>query len=79
MDKLAIGDTSVKIRRLGVVDYLTTWQAMKNFTSERTAITQDEMWSLQHPPIYTQGLAGKPEHLLQSNGIEVIKTDRGDK
>ncbi len=77
MDELAIGDTSVKIRRLGVVDYLTTWQAMKNFTSERTAITQDEMWSLQHPPIYTQGLAGKPEHLLQSNGIEVIKTDRG--
>ncbi len=77
MDELAIGDASVKVRRLGMVDYLTTWQAMKDFTNERTAITQDEIWLLQHPPIYTQGLAGKPEHLLQRNGIDVIKTDRG--
>ena len=60
-----------------MVDYLATWQAMKDFTNERTAITQDEFWLLQHLPIYTQGLAGKPEHLLQSNGIGVIKTDRG--
>jgi lipoyl(octanoyl) transferase len=77
MHELAVVDTSVKIRRLGMVDYLATWQAMKDFTNERTAITQDEIWLLQHPPIYTQGLAGKPEHLLQSNGIDVIKTDRG--
>lgn len=77
MNELAIGGTSVKIRRLGMVGYLATWQAMKDFTNERTAVTQDEIWLLQHPPIYTQGLAGKPEHLLQSNGIDVIKTDRG--
>ena len=77
MDELATGDTRVRIKRLGMVDYLATWQAMKDFTNERTAITQDEFWLLQHLPIYTQGLAGKPEHLLQSNGIGVIKTDRG--
>lgn len=77
MDEIAIGDTNIKIKRLGMVGYLDTWQAMKDFTSERSTNTQDEIWLLQHPPIYTQGLAGKPEHLLQSNGIDVIKTDRG--
>lgn len=77
MDDIAISNTSIKIRQLGTVDYLTTWQAMKEFTNERSAMTQDEIWLLQHPPIYTQGLAGKPEHLLQSSRIDVIKTDRG--
>ena len=77
MDDIAISNTSIKIKQLGTVDYLTTWQAMKEFTNERSAITQDEIWLLQHPPIYTQGLAGKPEHLLQSSRIDVIKTDRG--
>ena len=77
MDDIATGTTNIKIKQLGTVDYLTTWQAMKEFTNERTAKTQDEIWLLQHPPIYTQGLAGKPEHLLQSSYIDVIKTDRG--
>ena len=67
MNEIVIGDTSIKIKRLGMVGYLDTWQAMKDFTNGRSAITQDEIWLLQHPPIYTQGLAGKPEHLLQSN------------
>ncbi len=75
MDDTAIGN--IKIKQLGEVDYLTTWQAMKAFTNERSSVTQDEIWLLQHPPIYTQGLAGKPEHLLQSSNIDVIKTDRG--
>lgn len=77
MDEIAIGDKSVKIKRLGMVGYVDTWQAMKNFTNERSTMIQDEIWLLQHPPIYTQGLAGKPEHLLRNNGIDVIKTDRG--
>ena len=62
---------------MGIVGYQPTWQAMKNFTSTRTADTRDEIWLLQHPPTYTQGLAGKPEHLLRTNNIPVIKIDRG--
>ena len=65
------------IRYRGVVDYLPTWQAMKDFTASRTHDTPDEIWLLQHPPVYTQGVAGKPEHLLHNNGIDVIRIDRG--
>ena len=65
------------IRTLGLVEYEPTWQAMKDFTAARTAGTRDEIWLLQHPPVYTQGLAGKPEHLLRANDIPVIKIDRG--
>ena len=50
---------------------------MKRFTAERNSNTRDEIWLVQHPPVYTQGLAGKPEHLLHSTGIPVIKIDRG--
>lgn len=60
-----------------MVDYLVTWQAMKDFTAHRTNHTPDEIWLLQHPSVYTQGIAGKPEHLLYRNDIPVIKTDRG--
>jgi lipoyl(octanoyl) transferase len=66
-----------KIRYAGLMDYLSTWQAMKDFTASRTEHTPDEIWLLQHPPVYTQGVAGKPEHLLHNNGILVIRTDRG--
>lgn len=59
------------------MDYLSTWQAMKNFTASRNGDTPDEIWLLQHPPVYTLGIAGKPEHLLRNNGIVVIRTDRG--
>jgi lipoyl(octanoyl) transferase len=65
------------VHSLGLVEYLPTWQAMKRFTAERIASTRDEIWLLQHPPVYTQGQAGKPEHLLHSTNIPVIKTDRG--
>lgn len=65
------------IRSLGLVEYNPTWQAMKQFTVSRNADTLDEIWLLQHPPVYTQGLAGKPEHLLRANDIPVIKIDRG--
>ena len=50
---------------------------MKQFTAQRNAATCDEIWLLQHPPVYTQGLAGKPEHLLRSSDIPVVKIDRG--
>ena len=62
---------------LGLVEYQPTWQAMKQFTVERKAATRDEIWLLQHPPVYTQGLAGKPEHLLRASEIPIIKIDRG--
>jgi lipoyl(octanoyl) transferase len=60
-----------------MVDYEPTWRAMQRFTEERTADTVDEIWLLQHPPTYTQGQAGKPEHLLHQTSIPVVKIDRG--
>ncbi len=65
------------VRKMGLSDYQTTWQAMKDFTNARTAETCDEIWFLQHPAVFTQGIAGKPEHLLYNTGIDLIKTDRG--
>jgi lipoyl(octanoyl) transferase len=70
------------IHSLGLVEYAPTWDAMKKFTAERTPDgmmpgTRDEIWLVQHPPIYTQGLAGKPEHLLHATYIPVLKIDRG--
>ena len=65
------------IHSLGLVEYQPTWDLMKRFTSERTAHTRDEIWMVQHPPVYTQGQAGKPEHLLHSTNIPVVKIDRG--
>jgi lipoyl(octanoyl) transferase len=59
------------------VDYRQAWQAMREFTDLRAGDTPDEIWLLQHPPVYTQGVAGRPEHLLHENGIPVVRTDRG--
>jgi len=67
----------VIIRRLATADYLPTWRAMQEFTARRTAETADEVWLCEHPPTFTQGLAGKPEHLLRDIGIPVVKIDRG--
>jgi lipoyl(octanoyl) transferase len=60
-----------------MVDYLSAWQEMKDFTLARTKNTLDEIWLLQHPAVYTLGVAGKREHLLKNNGISVVRTDRG--
>ncbi|MDX8378712.1 MAG: lipoyl(octanoyl) transferase LipB [Gallionella sp.] len=65
------------IHSLGLLAYQPTWEAMKRFTAERTDNTRDEIWLVQHPPTYTQGLAGLAEHLLQSSDIPIIKIDRG--
>jgi len=67
----------IHIRALGLVDYEPTWRAMQRFTAERTAETVDEIWLLQHPPTYTQGQAGKPEHVLNPGSIPVVQIDRG--
>lgn len=67
----------MRCRRLGVVDYQPIFEAMKRFTAERTAETEDEIWLLQHPPVYTQGLSGRAEHVLDAGAIPVIKIDRG--
>ena len=65
------------VRNLGRVDYEPTWQAMLDFTAARTDETPDELWICEHPPVYTLGQAGKPEHLLVDNGIPLVKIDRG--
>jgi lipoyl(octanoyl) transferase len=65
------------VRRLGRVDYESTWRAMQDFTRRRDATTPDEIWVLEHPPVFTLGLAGKPEHVLDPGDIPVVQCDRG--
>ena len=65
------------IRRLGRVDYAATFAAMQDFTAARGAETPDEFWLCEHPSVFTQGLSGKPEHLLKDIGIPVMQIDRG--
>ena len=72
-----IKDQGLVIRHLGQVEYEPTWRAMQAFTAARTIDTPDEFWVLEHPPVYTQGQAGKPEHLLRATDIPVIRIDRG--
>lgn len=62
---------------LGRVEYEPTWHAMQAFSRARTGDTPDELWLVEHPPVFTQGLAGKPEHLLRETGIPLVKIDRG--
>lgn len=65
------------IRRLGRVDYAATFAAMQDFTAQRGEDTPDELWLCEHPPVFTQGLSGKPEHLLRDIGVPVVQIDRG--
>ena len=65
------------VKRLGRVDYQPTFQAMQDFTASRTPETPDEIWIVEHPPVYTLGQAGKPEHILKDVGIPIVKIDRG--
>jgi len=59
------------------MDYSKVWHAMQNFTDNRDEQTVDELWLVEHPPVFTQGQAGKEEHLLMPGDIEVVKVDRG--
>jgi len=65
------------VRQLGVEDYASVWGRMRKFTDERTPESQDEIWLVEHPSVYTQGQAGKAEHLLRSQGIPLVQSDRG--
>ena len=67
----------IHIRPFRVADYLPTLQAMRDFTAARNSATPDEIWLVEHPPVFTQGLAGKDEHVLTAGEIPVIKTERG--
>ena len=68
----------MKIRALGRVEYQTAWADMRAFTDARGKETEDELWIVEHPPVFTQGVAGKPEHLLFNPlDIPVVRTDRG--
>lgn len=65
------------LKDLGLVDYQATCDAMRTFTAQRDQFTQDELWLVEHSPVFTQGLNGKDEHVLDSGDIPVIRTDRG--
>lgn len=67
----------MKIVQLGTRDYEPVFSAMKQFNEQRTPDTEDELWVVEHNPVFTQGLAGKPEHLLFSSSIPVVQIDRG--
>ena len=65
------------LRKLGIQDYETVWHNMQTFTLQRDQKTTDEIWIVEHPPVYTLGLNGKREHLLSIENIPVVETDRG--
>ncbi|SIS22953.1 lipoyl(octanoyl) transferase [Aquipseudomonas alcaligenes] len=69
--------TELVVRQLGLAEYLPTLEAMRRFTAERDESSPDEIWLLQHPRVFTQGQAGKPEHLLAPGDIPVIQVERG--
>ncbi len=65
------------IRSLGRADYEPVWRAMQDFTKARDAAAADELWFVEHPPVFTLGLAAKPEHVLDAGAIPVVRIDRG--
>ena len=67
----------MEIVALGRVAYLPTWQAMREFTASRGESTADQLWLCEHDPLFTQGVAGKPDHILDAGAIPVLRTDRG--
>ena len=69
--------SELHVRRLGLMDYEPVWHAMQKFTDERDAQTPDELWLVEHPPVFTQGQAGRAEHILAPGDIPVIQVDRG--
>ncbi len=69
--------STLRVRCLGLMDYEIVWRAMQTFTDERDADTPDEIWLVEHPPVFTQGQAGRAEHVLAAGDIPVIQADRG--
>jgi lipoyl(octanoyl) transferase len=76
-DAVTTASTQPVLRWLGSVDYEPTWRAMQTFTNERDASTPDEIWFLEHPPVFTLGMNAAPEHLLAPGDIPVVQIDRG--
>jgi lipoyl(octanoyl) transferase len=71
------GQAFPRLRALGRADYESTWRAMQAFTERRTAETRDEIWIVEHSPVFTIGLNGTPDHLLRRSAIPVVHVDRG--
>ncbi len=72
-----MGIMSFQVKKLGLQDYKSVFQAMCEFNEKRDSDTEDEIWLLEHKPVYTLGLSDKTEHLLNTKNIPVVKTDRG--
>ncbi|MFT6985384.1 MAG: lipoyl(octanoyl) transferase [Psychromonas sp.] len=70
-------EKQLHVRYLGLQPYLETWQKMSDFTTLRDESCVDEIWLVEHPAVFTQGIAGKAEHLLQQTDIPIVKSDRG--
>lgn len=68
---------TLRVRYLGLQEYRPVWRAMSNFTDQRDASVADELWLVEHPPVFTQGQAGKAEHVLMPGDIPVVQVDRG--
>ena len=77
MSEAVLERLTLLVKLPGRVDYEAAWEAMRAFTAERGPDTPDEIWLVEHPPVYTLGQAGKPEHLLRSSDIPLVKSDRG--
>ena len=76
LDPRRRGD-GLRLRRLGLADYETVWREMQAYTDSRNEASEDQLWLVQHPPVFTQGQAGKAEHVLAPGDIPVIQVDRG--
>ncbi|MFT0213280.1 lipoyl(octanoyl) transferase LipB [Pseudomonas sp. F1_0610] len=72
-----MSDLPIGVRHLGILPYEPAWHAMQAFTDSRQAETLDELWFLQHEPVFTQGQAGKAEHVLAAGEIPIVQVDRG--
>ena len=68
---------TLEVRFLGRVDYPPTFAAMKDFVAQRPSVEREQLWICEHPPVFTLGLAGRPEHVLAPGDIPVVPTDRG--
>ncbi len=77
MDAIEATIAPIELKYLGLSEYEPVWRAMQKFTDDRNENTTDELWIVEHPPVFTQGQAGKPEHILNSGDIPIIQVDRG--
>lgn len=72
-----MSDSTLHIRYIGQQDYESVWHAMQSYTDNRDSTSPDQLWLVEHPPVFTQGQAGKSEHILNPGDIPVIQVDRG--